>query len=96
MDTSKILEDLIALLGAHGVQIRLEPLDESPGGLCRFHEKNILFLDAQAGADQQVRMCAGAILKLIDIAAVYLKPEVRLLLEKFQAEADTASDPLLQ
>lgn len=88
MDTHKILDDLIALLDSHGVKIRMEYLDESPGGLCRLHETNILFLDKNAGADHQIQICAGAILKLIDIATVYLKPEVRNLLESLQTTAD--------
>ena len=84
MQTYKILDDLIALLDTHGVKIRMESLDESSGGLCRVNEQNILFLEKNAGADQQVQVCAEAILKLIDIATVYLKPEVRQLLENFQ------------
>ena len=87
MHTYKILDDLIALLDAHGVKIRVESLDESSGGLCRVNEQNILFLEKNAGADQQVQVCAEAILKLIDIATVYLKPEVRQLLENFQNKA---------
>ena len=67
MDTYKIFDDLIAVLDSHGVKIRMEALDESPGGLCRLHETNILFLDKNAGADHQLQICAGAILKLIDI-----------------------------
>jgi hypothetical protein len=88
MNTYKILDALIALLDAHGVKIRMESLDESPGGLCRLHETNILFLDKKAGADQQIQVCAGSILKLIDIGTVYLKPEVRQLLETFQNKAN--------
>lgn len=87
MDTYKILDDLIAVLDSHGVKIRLEALEESPGGLCRLHDTNILFLDKNAGADQQLQVCAGAILKLIDIGTVYLKPEIRQLLESFQNKA---------
>jgi hypothetical protein len=88
MNNYKILDDLLALLDAHGVTIRMESLDESPGGLCRLHETNILFLDTNRGADHQIQVCAGAILKLIDIATVYLKPEVRQLLESFQNKED--------
>jgi hypothetical protein len=87
MNAYKILDDLIALLDAHGVKIRMEYLDESPGGLCRLHETNILFLDKNAGADHQIQVCAGAILKLIDIGTVYLKPEVRQLLESVRNKA---------
>jgi hypothetical protein len=87
MNTYKILDDLIALLDAHGVKIRMESLDESSGGLCRVHEQNIVFLEKNAGADQQVQVCAEAVLRLIDIATVYLKPEVRRLLEDFQNKA---------
>ena len=92
MNTYTILDDLIALLDAHGVKIRMEALDESSGGLCRVHDQNILFLDKNAGTDQQVHICAEAVLKLIDIGAVYLKPEVRQLLEDFQNKA--AATPL--
>ena len=91
MQTYKILDDLIALLDTHGVKIRMESLDESSGGLCRVNEQNILFLEKNAGADQQVQICAEAILKLIDIATVYLKPEVRQLLEQLQNKAAGAS-----
>ena len=91
MNTDKILDELIALLDAQGVKIRMELLDESSGGLCRVNEHYILFLDKTAGADQQIQVCAEAILKLIDIAAVYLKPEVRQLLEDFQNKATGAA-----
>ncbi len=92
MNTYTILDDLIALLDAHGVKIRMESLDESSGGLCKVHEQTILFLDKNAGTEQQIKICAEAILKLIDIATVYLKPEVRQLLEYFQNKA--AGTPL--
>jgi len=88
MHIYNILDDLIALLDAHGVKIRMESLDESPGGLCRLHETKILFLDKNAGADNQVQLCAGAVIKLVDIETVYLKPEVRQLLENFRDKAD--------
>ena len=87
MNTYTILDDLIALLDAHGVKIRMESLDESSGGLCKVHEQTVLFIDKKAGTDQQIKICAEAILKLIDIATVYLKPEVRQLLEHFQNKA---------
>jgi len=87
MNTDKILDELMALLDARGVKIRMEALDESPGGLCRVGEQNILFLDKHTGIDRQIQVCAEAILKLIDIATVYLKPEVRQLLEDLQNKA---------
>jgi hypothetical protein len=89
MHTHQILDDLIALLEANGVKVRMESLDESPGGLCRLREQNILFLDKDAGDDRQIEVCAAAVLKLIDVGTVYLKPEVRQLLERFQSTADT-------
>lgn len=90
MNEHKILDDLIALLDMHGVVIRMESLDESHGGLCRINGSYILFLDRMAEPDQQVKICAEAILRLINIESVYLKPELRELLETFQKKSYSA------
>ena len=72
-----ILDELLTLLAVHGITVRGEPLEGNPGGLCKVRGKTILFLDTGATAYRQALLCAEAAAKLIDIEAVYLRPEVR-------------------
>jgi len=84
MKTDRVLDELIALLHAHGVRVREETLVESAGGLCSVNGKKILFLDRNSEIEIRIQLCARAVIKLIDIESVYLKPGLRELLEAMQ------------
>jgi len=70
------------LLEGGGVKIRNEPLGGSGGGgLCTVKGQRIFFADTQASSGETAALCAEAILKVMDIEAIYIKPEVRQFIE---------------
>ena len=81
MNEQRILEELLVLLEANGVSIRDEPLGGSGGGLCMMKGENIFFRDTQASSAVAAVVCADAVLKVIDIEQIYIKPEVREFIE---------------
>ena len=81
MNDQRILEELLALLEAKNVKIRHEPLGGRGGGLASMKGDRIFFVDTQASSTDIAALCADAVLKLVDIETIYLRPEVRLFLE---------------
>lgn len=82
MNDQRILEELLSLLEASGVVIREEPLGGSGGGLCMMKGENLLFKDTQAPASLMAALCAQALVKVVDIEQIYIKPEVREFIEE--------------
>ena len=80
MNQQRILEDLIALLEANGVHVRSEPLGGG-GGLCTVKGEKIFFLDTQSPSAEVAALCADAVCKIVDIEAVYIRPEIRQFIE---------------
>ena len=76
-----MLEDLLALLEAEGVNIRKEPLGGSGGGLCTVKGRNTFFVDTQAPAADVATLCAQALPKITDVENIYIRPEVRQFIE---------------
>jgi hypothetical protein len=87
MNDQRILEELLALLEAHHVKIRSEPLGGRGGGLASMKGESTFFIDTQASTAEVASLCADAVRKLVDIETVYLRPEIRLYLE---SNADSA------
>lgn len=81
MNEQRILDELLALLEGHGVEIRREALGGAGGGLCSVKGADILFLDTEASSAESAACCAEAVRKLLDTDAVYIRPEVRLFIE---------------
>ena len=81
MNDQRILEELLALLEAKSVKIRREPLGGRGGGLASMKNDTIFFVDTEATTADVATLCADAVLKLVDIETIYLRPEVRLYLE---------------
>jgi len=81
MNEQRILEELIALLEANSVIIRNEPLGGSGGGLCTIKGRPTFFADTQAPSADVAALCAEAILKVVDIEKLYIRPEVRQFIE---------------
>ena len=82
MDQQQVLDDLLELLTAHQVEIRREPMGGTGGGLCQIKEKSVFFLDTQASQWDMTQSCAEAVHQLIDIETIYLRPQVRQVLEQ--------------
>jgi hypothetical protein len=81
MNEQRILEELLALLEANGVTIRHESLGGAAGGLCTVKGQNIFFVDSQASSVDVAALAAEAARKIIDIEAIYLRPEIRQFIE---------------
>ena len=81
MDERRILDELLALLEGDGVQIRKEAMGGGGGGLCAVKGERIFFLDTDSPSADTSVLCAQAIAKLVDIEAVYVRPEIRLFIE---------------
>lgn len=82
MNEQRILQELLTLLEAHDVAIRSEPLGGNGGGLCTIKGQMIFFVDTQAPSAEVAAMCAEAVVRLLDIETVYVRPEVREFIEK--------------
>ena len=81
MNTQRILEELLALLEANGVAIRNEPLGGSGGGLCTVKNQSLFFVDTQASSAEMVGICVEAVAKIVDIDNIYIRPEIREIIE---------------
>jgi hypothetical protein len=81
MNEQRIAEDLLVLLEAHHVKIRREPLGGGGGGLVVIKGENLFFVDLDATAAETAAVCAEAVVKVLDIETVYLRPEVRQYVE---------------
>jgi hypothetical protein len=81
MNKQRILDELLALLEANGVNIRNEPLGGSGGGLCTVKGEHIFFVDTQAASAEVAATCAEAVSKLLAIETLYIRPEVRQFIE---------------
>ena len=90
MHEQTILEELTRLLEAGGVKIRRELLADGPGGLCRLKGKTILFLDRHTPSAELAELCARVVVEVLDIEAVYIRPEIRLFIEQ-QAAGKTGA-----
>ena len=86
MDKQRILEELLALLESNGVTIRNEPLGGSGGGLCTIKGEKIFFVDTQASSTEMASTCAQAVSKIVDVETIYIKPEVRQIIEKYDID----------
>jgi len=89
MDTREIFEDLVALLEQDGVDVRRQAMGGG-GGFCRIKGKGVFFVDTECSILEMTAICSRAVNELIDIESIYLRPQVRLYLEKY---SDTPSFP---
>lgn len=85
MDQQQVIDDLLDLLAMQQVEIRREPMGGSGGGLCHFQEKSVFFLDTEATPGETTDQCVEAVKRLVDIDIIYLRPQVRQVLERNSA-----------
>ena len=83
MNQQQILEELIGLLEENAVNVRSEPLGGGGGGLCSLKGKNTFFLDTQSSSAELSALAAEAVAKIVDIENIYIRPEVRMIIEKY-------------
>jgi hypothetical protein len=87
MDEQTILDELLALLKDNGIKVRSEPMGGSGGGLCTIKGQSIFFIDTESTAAETAGLCAEAVAKLVNIEAIYLRPEVRQYIEERTGQA---------
>lgn len=82
-----ILDQLEELAGRLEIAVRYENINleetSSTGGLCRVKGKYVLIIHAQATGKEKIRILTEA-LRQFPLTDIYLKPNVRRLLEGFQ------------
>ena len=81
MNEQRILEELLSLLEAKGVTIRHEAMGGGAGGLCTVKGVHIFFADTQSSSADVAAAAAEAVRKIVDIEAIYLRPEIRQFIE---------------
>jgi hypothetical protein len=81
MNEQRIAEELLSLLEANRVKIRREPLGGRGGGLAVMKGESLFFVDVEATSAETAARCAEAVVKVLDIEKVYLRPEVRQYVE---------------
>ena len=74
----------MAILEAEGVVIRRDSFGGSGGGLCKIKDEMLFFVDSDASSAESAVICAKAVAETVDVENIYIKPEVRELIEKFR------------
>ena len=82
MEDQAILEELLVLLEQNGVVIRNEAMGGSGGGLCKIKDKRVFFVDTEGQAVDMAVICARAVHEMVDIEAIYIRPQIRDFLER--------------
>jgi hypothetical protein len=83
MDTRAILDELIELLEQAGVCVRRDDMGGGGGGLCVIKGKKLFFVDTECPASEMVAISSRAVNELVDVETVYIRPQVRQMLEKY-------------
>ncbi|MHC5061112.1 MAG: hypothetical protein ACYTFK_08515 [Planctomycetota bacterium] len=81
MESEAVLAELLALLEQSGVSIRTEPMGGRGGGLCKMKDKEVFFVDTEATTAEMVAICSEAVREMVDFENIYIKPQVRAILE---------------
>lgn len=89
MDKKNMLGQLEEVARKVGILIRYDRIKKveafSKGGLCQLRGDYILIINAQAPLDDKIETLAEAVNRF-DLSQVYLKPNVREYLEKFNRD----------
>lgn len=96
MNARRMVDELCLLAERLGLEVRREPLDGAPGGLCVLKGRRFVLVDATADADQQAEVLASALAEAARTAPagslalddLFILPEVRQFLQGYAAEAE--------
>jgi len=86
MNEQSILEDLLAILETNGVAVRSERLGGGGGGLCTVKGRKVFFVDNDASSAETAALCAEAIVQIVNIERLYMRPQVRQYVENHCSE----------
>jgi hypothetical protein len=87
MQNQELISAMLDLAENAGLEVRKEYFDGDGGGLCILRGKRILFVDTAADAAEQVARTAAALAKLPELDTMFILPQIREELDKYQAEA---------
>ncbi len=93
METQVILQQLLDMLSENGIKVRSEPLGGLGGGLCKLKDRHIFYVDTDGSAAHRAHAAAIAIRQIVDIEAVYLRPQVREFIENAGPADDREKQP---
>ncbi len=82
MDQQQVIDDLLDLIAAEDVEIRRESMGGTGGGLCHLKKKAIFYVDTEASVEETLQLCGEAVKRLVDTEIIYLRPQVRQVLEQ--------------
>jgi hypothetical protein len=82
MNTEGLLDELLGLLEKAGVAVRMEPMGGGGGGMYAVKGRNTVMLDSQASTMERAAVCARALVRVMNVEEVYMKPEVRQFVER--------------
>jgi hypothetical protein len=71
------------LAGRLNIKVRVERLEQAPGGLCRLKGQNFIFIDRRLSRDARTRRLALS-MKELNLEQVYMKPLLRDYLEQLE------------
>jgi len=83
MNTQAILDDLLAVLGTHGVAVRTESMGGGGSGLCTLKDRRIFFVDTDGPLLETAIRAARAVAETVDLETIYLRPRVRDFIEQY-------------
>lgn len=84
VETEALLNELLDLAEQLGLEIRRVFLDGRGGGLCRLGDKWVLFVDQSGDMAEQLAQTAGALARRDDLENLYIRPQVREIIEQFR------------
>lgn len=78
-------DDLLELAGRLAITVRHAHLGGSGGGLVRLRGQRQLFIDLDAEPAEQLERTARALAGETELEAMYVRPDVRQLLDRYGA-----------
>lgn len=94
MNAKRMVDELCLVAERLGLEVRREPLDGAPGGLCVLKGRRFVLVDLTADVAQQAEVLAAALAEGARAAGdvtlddVFILPEVRQFLQGYAAEAE--------
>jgi hypothetical protein len=82
-------EELLELARQIGIAVRHVRLGGTGGGLAKFKNQRQLFIDLDAAPIDQLEQTAKAMASVEELQQIYVRPDVRKLLEEWGTDAKT-------
>lgn len=84
MGMSSAFDEMLDLASRIGIAVRHAHLGGGGGGLAQFKGKRQLFVDLDAHPVDQLERTAKALARLPEIEQVFLRPDVREILDRYR------------